>query len=66
MPRAIRFLEARLESGWQERQVLLEEAEREGISFRTLERAKAELNVLSQQRREQGRNVWYWGLAAPT
>ena len=64
VPRAIRFLEAHLESGWQERQVLVEKAEREGISFRTLERAKAELNVLSQQRREQGRNVWYWGLAA--
>ena len=63
VPRAIRFLEAHLESGWKQRKVLLEEAEREGISFRTLERPKAELNVESQQRREQGRNVWYWGLA---
>jgi len=62
VPRAIRFLEAQLESGWKERQGLLEQAVREGISFRTLERAKAELHALSQQRREQGKNVWYWGL----
>jgi hypothetical protein len=62
VPRAICFLQAQLESGWKERHVLLEQAECEGISFRTLERAKAELHVLSQQRRQQGRNVWYWGL----
>jgi hypothetical protein len=65
VPRAIRFLQAHLASGWKERHVLLKEAGREGISFRTLERAKAELNVVSQQHREQGRNVWYWGLAGP-
>jgi hypothetical protein len=62
VPRAVRFLQAQLESGWKERQALLEHAAREGISFRTLERAKAELHVLSQQRREHGKNVWYWGL----
>jgi hypothetical protein len=33
-----------------------------GISFRTLERAKVQLGVLSQQRRETGCNVWYWRL----
>src|SRR5262249_26117113 len=62
VPRAIRFLQAQRESGWKERRELLEQAEREGISFRTLERAKAELHVLSQQRRDHGKNVWYWGL----
>ena len=41
---------------------LAEEAARLGIHFRTLERAKQELGVVSQQRREEGRNVWYWGL----
>jgi AAA domain len=62
VPRAILFLQAQLESGWKERQALMEQAGREGISFRTLERAKAELHVVSRQRREHGRNVWYWGL----
>ncbi len=36
----------------------------QGISIRTLERATAELGVRSEQRREDGRNVWYWALAA--
>jgi hypothetical protein len=34
------------------------------MSFRTLERAKAELGVLSEQKRERGRSVWYWRLAS--
>jgi hypothetical protein len=42
------------------RQVLLERSEEAGIRIRTLERAKAALRVISEQRREQGRNVGYW------
>jgi len=34
------------------------------MSLRTLERAKAELGIVSEQRRERGRNVWYWRLAS--
>jgi hypothetical protein len=66
VPRALRFLEQQLACGPRDRQMLLQQAEAEGISFRTLERAKAELGVLSQQRRHQGRNVWYWGLPGQT
>jgi len=60
VPRAIRFLQERLQPGWVARHFLLEQAAAAGITFRTLERAKAELGILSQQRRENGRNVWYW------
>jgi hypothetical protein len=62
VPRAVCFLQERLAAGFCNRQVVLEEAARLGISFRTLERAKQELWVVSRQRREEGRNVWYWGL----
>jgi hypothetical protein len=55
-------LQVNLGSGWVERQELLKLAKGAGISFRKLERAKAGLGVVSEQRREQGRNVWYWGL----
>jgi hypothetical protein len=64
VPRAVRFLQSQLAQGTRPRQALVEEAQQEGISFRTLERAKAELGVVSRQRREGGRNVWYWSLAA--
>jgi hypothetical protein len=63
VPRAVGFLQEQLAHGPRNRQTLLAQAEREGISFRTLERAKAELGVVSEQRREEGRNVWYWRLA---
>jgi hypothetical protein len=62
---AVRFLQERLTSGWAPRATVLAQAAAEGISFRTLERAKAGLRVQSQERRENGRNVWYWRLAVP-
>jgi hypothetical protein len=62
IPRALLFLQQELAGGERERQALIERAAAEEISFRTLERAKAELGVVSQQWREQGRNVWYWNL----
>jgi hypothetical protein len=40
--RAIDFLQEHLQEGWVERAGLVEQAAREGTSFRTLERAKAE------------------------
>jgi hypothetical protein len=62
VPRALAFLQEQLAGGTREREGLVELAQGEGISLRTLERAKAELGVRSQQRREQGRKVWYWSL----
>jgi hypothetical protein len=64
VPQALSFLQELLTQGPYNREVLLEQAERAGMSLRTLERAKAELGVLSEQKREQGRNVWYWRLAS--
>jgi hypothetical protein len=51
---------ARPADGPCDRTTLLQQADRLGISLRTLERAKVELGIVSQQRREQGRIVWYW------
>jgi hypothetical protein len=62
IPRGLAFLERQLAGGPCKRQTLLDLAEQAGISLRTLERAKALLGVLSEQRREEGRNVWYWKL----
>jgi putative DNA primase/helicase len=62
VPQALAFLQSRLAQGPQGRQTLLAEAEQAGISFRSLERAKSQLGVVSEQRREDGRNVWYWSL----
>jgi hypothetical protein len=62
LPLAVRFLQEQLAIGPAQRQTLLELAGQAGISFRTLERAKVQLGVLSQQRREAGRNAWYWRL----
>jgi hypothetical protein len=64
VPQALAFLRQHLAHGPSDRQTLLEEAGRRGISFRSLERAKAALGIVSQQRREEGRNIWYWRLGA--
>jgi hypothetical protein len=50
------LLEEALAAGCDDRQAVVTRAA-EGISFRTLERAKAALGAESQQRREAGRNV---------
>jgi len=60
--RAVRFLQEHVPSGWVARQSVVQEAAAARITFRTLERAKAELGILSRQCREEGRNVWYWRL----
>jgi hypothetical protein len=62
VPAAASFLQEQLARGPRGRSGLLAEAEKAGISLRTLERAKAQLGVESEQRRESGRNVWYWRL----
>jgi predicted kinase len=48
--------------GPQERDHLLNLARTKGISLRTLERAKAQLGIISTQRRRQGCYIWYWSL----
>ena len=60
---ATAFLREQLAQGPCDRETLLSHAEAIGLSFRTLERAKSQLGVVSQQRREGGRVVWYWGLS---
>jgi hypothetical protein len=62
VPLALDFLTDQLQGGWVNRQALLEQAQRAGIADRTLKRAKAQLGVLSQERRQDGQNVWYWAL----
>jgi hypothetical protein len=62
VPQALAFLREQLARGPRDRRGLLTEAGEAGISLRTLERAKALLGVASEQRREGGRNVWYWRL----
>jgi hypothetical protein len=62
VPRAVAFLREQLAQGPRDRETLLSHAEAIGLSFRTLERAKSQLGVLSQQRRQGGRTVWYWRL----
>ena len=62
VPRAVAFLREQLAQGPCDREALLSHAEAIGLSFRTLERAKSQLGVVSQQKREGGRVVWYWRL----
>jgi hypothetical protein len=62
VPRAVAFLREQLAQGPCDRETLLSHAEAIGLSFRTLERAKSQLGVVSQQKREDGRIVWYWRL----
>jgi hypothetical protein len=57
VPAAMEFLQGRLAHGACRRQELVLQAAKAGISFRTLERAKAQLGVLSKQGREVGRKV---------
>jgi hypothetical protein len=60
VPRAVSCLREQLAQGPCDRETLLSHAEAIGLSFRTLERAKSQLGVLSQQRSKGGRIVWYW------
>jgi hypothetical protein len=38
-----------------------EQAKKQGISSRTLERAKKELHIVSYPLPVDGKNVWFWG-----
>ena len=62
--RALHLLQQHLASGPCEREQLLLQAQEKGISFRTLERAKADLGVRSHQQRRDDCKVWYWSLPA--
>jgi len=62
LPAAIALLQDQLANGSRERDHLVNLARTEGISLRTLERAKAQLGIVSDQRRRHGCNVWYWSL----
>ena len=64
VPRAMAFLREQLAQGPCDRETLLGHAEAIGLSFRTLERAKSQLGLVSQQRREGRRVVWYWRLGS--
>jgi hypothetical protein len=59
---AMDFLRERLADGPCTRSQLLDEAAALGLSLRTLERAKAELGILSRQGRDNGAKAWYWSL----
>jgi hypothetical protein len=61
-PAAADFLERWLSDGPQSRERLYCKARAHDISQRSLERAKAWLKVVSQVRRHDGRNIWYWHL----
>jgi len=38
------------------------QAKERGISKRTLERAKSELNIVSYPLTVEGKKVWFWGI----
>ena len=56
------FLREQLAAGPMDRYELVQAAHKVAITLRTLERAKAELGVRSEQRREHGENIWSWRL----
>jgi hypothetical protein len=71
LERATRFLTDELEKGPQPRKQLEERADAEGISFRTLERAKAELGERVRAFRvgepgHRGSGASWWGLSGDT
>jgi len=61
-PAAADFLEQWLSDGPQSRDRLYCKARSHDIGERSLHRAKAWLNVVSQVRCHAGRNIWYWRL----
>ena len=62
LARAADFLEKLLSAGPRLRDWTMRKTRAYGISHRTLERARAQLRVVSQEVREEGQNVWYWSL----
>jgi hypothetical protein len=63
LPRAVVFLEKLLGKGPCPSESVVRRTRAYGISNRTLLRAKNQLQVVSKERRENGKNVWYWSLA---
>lgn len=63
LPRAVVFLEKLLGKGPCPRESVVRRTRAHGISNRTLLRAKSQLEVVSKETREHGKNVWYWSLA---
>ncbi len=57
---AVEFLSELLEPGPCRREHVLRQARAGAISDRTLERAKKQLHIVSEQKGEAGKNVWYW------
>jgi hypothetical protein len=60
--RAMVFLQEALHGATRPLSVLRDEARSLGISWGTLDRARKRLGIEAAQYREDGRNVWYWGL----
>lgn len=60
---AVAFLQELLARGPVSRESVFRQAHGVGIAERTLKRAKQTLGVVSRQRFEDGRNLWYWSLA---
>jgi hypothetical protein len=65
LPRAVVFLEKLLGKGPCPRESVVRRTRAYGISNRTLLRAKAQLEVVSKESRENDKNVWYWSLSDP-
>jgi hypothetical protein len=65
LPRAVVFLEKLLGKGPCPRDAVVRRTRAYGISNRTLKRAKEQLEVISKETRENGKNVWYWSLRDP-
>jgi hypothetical protein len=62
LPRAVVFLEKLLGKGPRPREAVVRRTQAHGISNRTLLRAKSQLEVVSKETREHGKNVWHWSL----
>ena len=62
LPEAVIFLSDLLAEGPCRRADVHRRGQVHRISERSLERAKAQLHVVSEQRGESKKNVWYWRL----
>jgi hypothetical protein len=62
MPQAKEFLEGLLRDGPCPQEEVVRAAREAGIAWRTLERAKGELGVVSNKQHTDGRHRWHWSL----
>lgn len=63
---AVAFLQDLLRAGPLPRDRIISLGRAQDLSQRTLERAKAELNIHSSVQHEHGHNVWHWSLPRPS